>query len=78
VGSGARYWKYQEETDHRTWIVNEAVPAGHMASNHQFSPDNGPDLIRRIEPVKEAYDGLEINCEIKLVILLLRLNLGYV
>ena len=30
--------------------------------------------MRRIEPVKEAYDGLEIE----LVILLLRLNLGYV
>jgi len=34
--------------------------------------------MRRIEPVKEAYDGLEMNCKIKLVILLLRLNLGYV
>jgi hypothetical protein len=34
--------------------------------------------MRRIEPVKETYDGLEINCKIKLVILRLRLNLGYV
>lgn len=78
MGYGARYWKYQNKSNHRTWIVNEAVPVGHTASNHQFSLDNGPGLIRRIEPVKEAYHGLEINCKIKLVILLLRLNLGYV